>query len=463
MCVQSEKIAILGAGLVGSVLAMYLARRGYQVDVFERHSDLRQLGAVGHRSSISMTLCDRGLHVLDDIGVGDAIRELTVPVYGRRIHTLTDLGPFQPYGNKGEALYAISRNDMNQALLIHAEKYPNIHFHYNEKCIDVDLPSTTITFENTKTGSTTRYQPDRLFAADGAYSIVRRHMQRLDRFNYSQRYLDYGYRELTIPATASGEAIFDRNELHLWPRNSYLLLGFANRDNSITVSLFLPFIGPTSFASLRTTDDIRQFFEDSFPDALPYMPDLEKEYFAKVPNSMVTIQCSPWSYGDRITLIGDAAHAIVPYYGQGANAGFEDCMIFNRCLERHGDDWAAVFANFEALRKPNTDLIGQLAADHFVELNARVNDPRFLLRKQIERKVNRMYPNAYTPFYSMIAFSSRPYIEAMQVEQRQRVIIDRVMDLEHIEARWDSFEVEQIIHQLIRDAGTGMLVEEPVF
>jgi kynurenine 3-monooxygenase len=441
---------------------MYLARREYQVDVFERYSDLRRLDAPGHRASISMTLCQRGLQVLGDIGVEEAIRLLAVPVYGRRVHMTTGLGPFQPYGNRDEALYNISRNELNRALLLHAACFPNIRFHYDEKCIDVDLATTTISLQNMQTGVITRHHSDLLFAADGAYSVVRRYMQRLDRFNYSQRYLDYGYRELTIPVTAMGEPAFDRNELHLWPRGHYLLLGFANRDDSITVSLFLPFAGALSFASLQTPEDVRQLFAQSFPDTLAHMPWLEEEYFARSANSLVTIQCSPWVYRDRVALIGDAAHGIVPYYGQGANAGFEDCFILDCCLDRHGNNWQSVFADYEMLRKPNTDLIGDLAAQHFTELCDRVNDSRFLLRKQIERKVNQLYPNVYIPIYSMIAFSSRPYTQAMEIERRQSVVIDRLMALDQIEERWNSAEVEQIIHELIQEFLSDHCYEETV-
>ena len=443
-----ETILVIGAGLVGSVLSMFLAKRGYRVEVYERGPDLRRASLSSGRS-INLTLCDRGLRVLDILGVGTAVRDVSVPAYGRLIHDDRGELTFQPYGNSGEAIYSIARSDLNSTLLEYAESNFDITFHFNRKCVAIDLASATVEFEEPATVARTRIKADRIMGADGAYSVVRKQMQKSQRLNYFQEYWHQGYKELRVPAQLNHGWATEKNVLHIWPRGHYMLIGFPNTDGSFTCSLHIPFEGDLSFNSIKTQEDLLRFFCDAFPDVISHMPDLVKDYFANPPNSMVTIKCSPWSYQDKAVLVGDACHSIYPSYGQGANAGFEDCAFLYECLESHPSDWKAVFAEYQRLRKPNTDAIADLCVEHFVELRDLVGDPRFLLRKEVERKINQLYPEKYKDLYSMITFTCMPYIEALRIDREQRAIVDRIMSVEGIEQKIFSAEVDRLIEELM--------------
>ena len=443
-----NRITIIGGGLVGSVLAMFLARKGHRVEVYERQPDLREVETRGGRS-INLTLCDRGFKALDDIGVGPVVREISVPARGRLIHDTAGKLTYQPYGNNREAIYSIARGELNRALLDYAERNFDVAFHFNQKCLSVDLEFATTEFQHARTGRTTRQTADRIFGSDGAHSVVRLQMQKKNRFDFCQQYWQQGYKELHVPASNEGWTA-EKNALHIWPRGGYMLIGFPNTDGSFTCSLHIPFEGPLSFEAIRTQSDLFGLFESTFPDCVDLMPNLAEDFFTNQPNSMVTIKCSPWTYRDKVALIGDAAHAIYPSYGQGANAGFEDCLTLDACLDEHGEDWGRVLNEFERRRKPNTDAIADLCVEHFVELRDLVGDSRFLLRKEIERSINLRYPEEYKDLYSMITFTCMPYTEALRIDREQRAILDRIMSAEAVEEKVAGGKIFDLIDEAMR-------------
>jgi kynurenine 3-monooxygenase len=448
---KKENAIIVGGGLVGCLLAAYLSKRGYRVDVFDRNPDPRGAEAKPGRA-INLTICDRGFKALDAVHAGDIVRRISVPAYGRMIHSLNSELNYQPYGNNGEAIYSVLRTDLGTVLLEFAEQQPNVEFHFNEKCVSLELEPLKVEFEETGSGRCRSWEAARVFGADGAFSAVRTLMQRLSRFNYSQEYLDQGYKELTLPASSPVAWAGKKKVLHMWPRGRYVLLGFPNTDGSFTCSLHMPFEGTPSYSSIRTPADVRAFFRAEFPDVADEIPNLEEDYFVYPPNPMLTIRCAPWTFEGKVALIGDAAHVLFPYYGQGANAGFEDCELLMNCLEKHDDNWQAAFQEYEQIRKPNMDAIADMCAEHYVELRDLVGDSQFLLRKSVERKVNQMYPEKYVPLYSMIAFSSMPYCEALRRDQVQRRIIDQLIALDDLLTKMESGEIEEFIHRLMSDA-----------
>lgn len=451
-----ERIVIAGAGLVGSLLSVYLSRKGYFVDVFDRNPDPREAREENRAGkAFNLTLCDRGFTALDEVGVGDHIRNLSVPAYGRFVHNEHGELAFQPYGNNSEALYSILRSDMSQAMVEFAAQQPNVEFHFHEKCVGLGLSPLEVEFKNMRTGAQRREKAYLLFGADGAFSGVRSYLQRFHRLSYSQEFLDQGYKELTVPATATADWVAEKNVLHMWPRGRYMLLGFPNTDGSFTGSLHMPFEGPESFASMETESDVIDFFKEKFPDVVDQIPNLAEEFTRCPPSPMVMVKCSPWTLQGKVALIGDAAHVLYPYYGQGANSGFEDCSVLMECFEKYGDDWRTVFSEYERLRKPNMDAISAMVTEHYVEIRDLLGDPKFLLRKALERKINQMFPNRYTPLYSMIAFTCMPYVEALRVDREQRSMIDYLMNTPAIETNWDSREVENLITQLMMPVGVG--------
>lgn len=442
-------VIVVGAGLIGPVLSVFLRKEGHRVTVYERGPDGREAFRAAHRS-INLTLCERGFRALDSIGAGDIVRSISVPAYGRLIHSVDGDLAYQPYGNNEEAIYSVSRRDLNAALLNFAQQNFDIDFRFNEKCTGVDLATATLETTNSLSGNVTRHKASSIFACDGAYSAVRSQLQRVNRFNYSQQYWEQGYKELSVPATATGGWVSEKNVLHLWPRGHHMLIGFPNLDGSFTCSWHIPFEGELSFESIKTEADLLKHFEMSFPDALPHMPNLVSDFFANPPNSMVTIKCFPWSFQDKVVLMGDAAHAIYPSYGQGANAGFEDCAVIYDCMRQYNGDRRAVFAEYERRRKPHTDAIANLCIEHFIELRDLVGDRNFLLKKEIERKINKLYPEKYKDLYSMITFACLPYADALRIDREQRAIVDQIMNTEKIEERLNSAEVERLIDDLMR-------------
>ncbi len=439
----------MGAGLVGSLLALYLARRGYSVEVYERRPDMRRAGAAGGRS-INLALSDRGWRALEGVGIGDQIRAVAIPMYRRVMHALDGTLTPQAYGLTGtEAIWSVSRGGLNQTLLDLCDRTPGINLHFEQLCQHVELPTATLELRDLPTGRVYEVPAERLIGTDGAFSAIRTAMTRTDRFDYSQDYLDYGYKELTIAPGANGTWALEKEALHIWPRGQYMMIALPNLDGSFTCTLFFPYDGADSFATLTTPAAVEEFFGRVFPDAVPLMPELTDDFFHNPTGSLVTVRCFPWTYGATTVLLGDAAHAVVPFYGQGMNAGFEDCRVFNELLDAHGDAaWAEVIAEFARQRKPDADAIAQLALDNFVEMRDRVADPRFLLQKKIESRLTHDHPTWWLPLYSQVTFSPEtPYHQALANGRRQEEIMRRVMPLIETPEDYDKPEVQEAIRR----------------
>ncbi|MBO3699403.1 NAD(P)/FAD-dependent oxidoreductase [Roseivirga sp. E12] len=438
---KKEKISILGAGLVGSLLSIMLAKRGYQVTIFERRPDMRKAGAIGGRS-INLALSHRGLKALDRVGLKDKIQESCIPMPGRMIHDLQGNLDFQPYGKEGQYINSVSRGGLNWLLMDEAEAH-GVEIRFDHKCLDVDFDSATATFENGQSVSS-----DFLFGGDGAFSALRGAMQKTDRFNFSQEYISAGYKELTMPATKDGDFAIDPDALHIWPRGEYMLIALPNLDKSFTCTLFFPFEGEISFDALKTEADVEAFFNDKFKDAVPLLPNLKKEFFENPTSSLITVRCSPWVKGNT-ALIGDAAHAIVPFYGQGMNSGFEDCYVFDQLLEKHGDINDALLKEYQDLRIPDGNAIADLALYNFIEMRDKVADEKFVLQKKIEKKLNALYPDKWVPLYSMVTFSDYRYSEAIARGDKQQAIMDEALSRPGIEDNSESLDFEAIVNQLL--------------
>ena len=438
-----KKATVVGAGLVGSLWTALLAKRGYRVDVYERRTDSRKAGYAGGRS-INLALSNRGWKALERAGLAEAIAREAIPMSHRVMHAVDGSLVRQPYGKDGQAIYSVSRGGLNEQLMTLAEQSGNVHLHFDRRCLDVDLKTGAAAFESGD-GSLERVEPGLLFATDGAYSAIRSAMIKTDRYQYQQQYIDHGYKELHIPAGPNGAYQMEKNALHIWPRGGYMLIALPNPDGSFTLTLFFAWEGPESFASLPTTDDAEAFFARIFPDALSLMPDFRAQWDTNPASSLVIMRCDPWQFNGTVALIGDAAHAIVPFYGQGMNAGFEDCTVLDDLLDAHGEDWPNVLPQYSRIQKPNGDAIAELALLNFIEMRDLVGQPEFLLQKKIEAWFSNKHPDRWTPLYTQVTFSHTPYAEALANGRRQEAIMREVMALPGLEERWDSADVEALL------------------
>jgi kynurenine 3-monooxygenase len=431
-----EKIALIGAGLNGPLLAILLAQRGFSVEMYERRPDMRRVRVNAGRS-INLALSARGIHALRQAKLWPAMRSIVIPMKGRMMHSLSGELTFQPYGkNETEVINSISRADLNIALINAAEEQgATIHFHH--RCTGYDLNTGAIKIRDEDIGEENSRPTGVVIGCDGSASSIRAEMLTLDRFGLSQEYLDYGYKELTIPAGLQAEHRLEPDALHIWPRGDHMLIALPNIDGTFACILFLPFEGADSFSDVTTPADILECFQARFPDALQLMPQLAENYFANPTGTMVTVKCSPWHVNGKALLLGDSAHAIVPFFGQGINCGFEDCTVLVDLLDRHGPDWARVFADFEKERKVNTDAIADMAIENFTEMRDRVADRHFLFRKKVELALEAKYPQLFVPKYAMVTFHRIPYSVALTRGAIQdRILtelcasIDRLEDLD---------------------------------
>ena len=443
---MKKSVTIVGAGLVGSLLSIYLSKRGYKVNVFERRADMR-LETMSAGRSINLALSDRGWRGLEGVGIADDIKKISIPMYGRFIHHKDGTNAYQPYGKDNQAIYSVSRADINMKLMDLAEQQENVNIQFNKKCTLINRKDLAITFEDNLTKETSNTSADLLFGADGAFASSRLSIQlQSDRFEYNQHYIDCGYKELIIPAGKNGEFLLDKNALHIWPRGSFMMIALPNPDGNFTCTLFLPFEGEKSFSNLKTDKQVEDFFKSEFSDAFTLMPTLISDFKTNATASLVTVKCSPWVFDNKIGLIGDAAHAIVPFYGQGMNCGFEDCVVLNELIEKHNDDWDIIFPEYEQLRKPDGDAIADLAIANFVEMRDKTADPKFILQKKIEAKFSQHYPDKWIPLYSMVTYSPHiRYSTALKEGQKQQKIMDEIMAFNNIESIWESDEIESEI------------------
>lgn len=455
---QGKTVTIVGAGLAGSLLASSLAKMGFRVNVYERRGDPRRAGYSGGKS-INLALSVRGLWGLEGVGLDKEMLKHALPMRGRMVHpTDTSAGlAFQPYSkNPEDAINSISRGGLNVALLDEAEKHDGVELFFNQRCLDVDLDHCRAVFQDEsggtdgQSGAIGTVESDLIIGTDGAFSAVRAKMMKTDRFEYSQTYLTHGYKELHIPPVPDGGGKFggfalDPTALHIWPRGSAMMIALPNVDKSFTCTLFWPFTGEHSFDRLRTAQDIESHFKKWYPDAVPVMPTLVEDYQKNPSNSLVTVRCWPWvqhcrplvaqgaspgerGYGGRaVALMGDAAHAIVPFFGQGMNAAFEDVRVLCECLQRHAgrnERWLCdAMEEYQTLRKPNADAIARMAVDNFEEMRDKVGSKTFRARKKAEHVLHELFPGTLVPKYNLVSFSTVPYAEAL----RRGARIDRVL------------------------------------
>jgi kynurenine 3-monooxygenase len=442
---MKKDITIIGAGLVGSLLSIYLSRRGHKVTVYERRADMRQEEMSAGRS-INLALSDRGLLALERVGLAEEIRKIAIPMHGRYIHNQDGSTAFQPYGKQGQFINSVSRATLNMVLMDTAEKL-GVTIHFNERCKTIDWANERLEFERLKGKELPSSKTDIIFGADGAFSAARmQHQLQHDKFDYQQHYIDCGYKELTIPPAANGEFAMEVNALHIWPRKDYMLIALPNLDKSFTCTLFFPFEGEASFSKLDSKEKVQTFFEKNFPDAAKLMPGYADDFFNNPTASLVTVKCFPWVREGKFALIGDAAHAIVPFFGQGMNCGFEDCRVLDELIEKNGDNWEKILSDYQTLRKPDADAIADMAVNNFIEMRERTADPKFLLQKKIEAKLHEKYPDKWIPAYSQVTFSPQiRYSDALKRGQKQETIMQEVMNMPGIEEKWESEEVERAI------------------
>ena len=430
---KKDNILIIGAGLCGSLLALRLAQRGYTVNVYESRPDLRTTDISAGRS-INLALSDRGLKAMRLAGVEDKVKPLCIPMFGRLIHDIEgNTFPSNYSGRDNEYINSISRGELNGLLLTEADSYDNLTIHFNKKCNGIDIENNTARLYDYETKIETEVKGDVLFGTDGAGSSLRKsyYLERKFLFSYSQNYLTHGYKELEIPASAEKKHQISKDYLHIWPRGDYMLIALPNLDGSFTVTLFLSYEeGKYNFNNLTTEDTIKEFFATQFPDALALIPNIADEFFNNPTGALGTVKCSPWYYQNKNVLLGDSAHAIVPFYGQGMNASFEDVTVFDSIIEQYEGDWETIFKVYEKTRKADTDAIADLAIDNYYEMRDHVANPIFKEKRAIEMALEKEFPNDYFSKYSMVTFKEDiPYHTAMTKGRAQdKAILNLLAD-----------------------------------
>ncbi len=430
---KKDNILIIGAGLCGSLLALRLAQRGYTVNVYESRPDLRTTDISAGRS-INLALSDRGLKAMRLAGIEDKVKPLCIPMYGRLMHDVEgNTFPSNYSGREGEFINSISRGELNGLLLTEADKYDNLTIHFNKECKSIDIENNTGNLYDHDSKSKLKVTGDVLFGTDGAGSSLRKayYLERKFLFSFSQNYLTHGYKELEIPASAEGKHLISKDYLHIWPRGDYMLIALPNLDGSFTVTLFLSYEeGKYNFKNLTSEESIKDFFSTQFPDALALIPNIAEEFFNNPTGALGTVKCSPWHYKNKNVLLGDAAHAIVPFYGQGMNASFEDVTVFDAIMDKHEGDWETIFKVYEKTRKADTDAIADLAIDNYYEMRDHVANPIFKEKRTIEMALEKEFPNDYFSKYSMVTFKEDiPYYTAMTKGRAQdKAILNLIAD-----------------------------------
>jgi len=451
---SQKSITLIGAGLNGPLLALGLVKRGFKVQILERRPDLRRTHMSAGRS-INLALSTRGIHALTQAGLWNTMQNITIPMKGRMMHSMASELTFQPYGkDESEVINSISRAELNISLMNAAEER-GVKISFQQRCTATNFKTGTIEVRDERTGVVRRLEAGIVIGCDGSASAIRHEMLKLSRFNFLQEYLDYGYKELTIRAGPDGKHLLETNALHIWPRGNYMLIGLPNVDGTFACILFLPFEGADSFERLSTPSDVEHFFQTRFPDVVALMPNLSENFFANPTGAMVTIKCSPWHVHDRALLLGDAAHAIVPFFGQGINCGFEDCTVLLDLLDRRDADWERVFREFEQSRKANTDAIADLAVENFVEMRDRVADPRFLFRKKVELALEAKYPQLFVPKYAMVTFHRIPYATALRRGKVQDEMLTELCDGVEGMEDLDWNKADRLVHSVLTPLELG--------
>src|SRR6266487_3843650 len=434
---MKQRFTLIGSGLAGGLLGAYLGRRGYDVDLYERRADPREGNIVGGRS-INLAVSTRGIHALEQLGIADEALRHAIPMRGRMIHDKSGDLHFAQYDvDPNKHIISIRRAALNTTVIEAAQRYPNVRVHFNHRCTDVDLtdataylvacgveaagPAGNLQLQQLQTNPA---RGDAIIGVDGAFSAVRQSMQKkLKQFEYDESYLAHGYKELTIPPVPDGSWQMEKEALHIWPRKSFMMIALPNPDGSFTCTLFWEFEGPRSFKTTKTDEDVRRFFDEEFPDAVPLMPMLLDDFRQNPTGSLVTIRCAPWSYKDKVALVGDAAHAVVPFYGQGMNAAFEDCVVLDECLAEFPDNRERAFREYFSRRKANTDALADLAIDNFIEMRDKTTSRAFRAKKKLGHLLEAALPGIYLPLYTMVTFTRMPYAKAAKRAQTQDALV----------------------------------------
>ena len=416
------KFILIGSGLAGGLLAAYLGRRGHEVDLYERRADPSEGNIVGGRS-INLAISTRGIHALEQIGIAEEALRHAIPMRGRMIHDRSGALHFTPYDvDPQKCINSIGRAALNTTVIQAAQRYPNVRVYFDYRCTGVDLDTPVAHLETAN--RTVTATADAVVGVDGAFSAVRKSMQRkIANFQYDESYLAHGYKELMIPPAPNGSWRMEKNALHIWPRQSFMMIALPNPDGSFTCTLFWEFEGPRSFATTKTDDDVRRFFEEEFPDAVSLMPTLLDDFRDNPTGSLVTIRCAPWFYRDRVCLVGDAAHAVVPFYGQGMNAAFEDCVVLDECLQNSPQDRERAFAEYFHRRKENADALADLAIGNFIEMRDKTASRAFRAKKKLDHLLEGLLPGVYLPLYTMVTFTRMPYATAAKRARFQNGIV----------------------------------------
>ena len=445
---------IVGGGPVGSLLAISLARHGYRVGLYEGRPDSRRT-SIYQGKSINIALSDRGWTSLERIGISAEAKNQAIPMYHRAVHGVDGSLSELPYGKEGDAIWSVSRGGINEQLLDIADDEPNIATHFEHWLTDIDFETAATRF-SVAGGGTAEVKSDFAFGADGANSKVRHIAHRFPRFSYSQTYMPQCYIELNIPAGADGSHQLEKNALHIWPRKDFMLIALPNPDGTFTCTLFLNYSGEPSFESLTERAQVQEFFETHFADAVEYLEDPVETFMDKTAAPLFLVQVFPWTFHRKVGLIGDAAHAIVPFYGQGMNSGFEDCAELDSLITRCSHDWDQIFPAYEKARKPNGDAIAELSKRNFVEMSDLSGSREFQLRKKIEAKFSERFPELWTPLYSMVTFSPEvPYSEALRIGDAQNLVMERIMSIPGIENDWDEQYVMDQLFDLTSETFGG--------
>jgi kynurenine 3-monooxygenase len=419
-------VTLVGGGLSGALLALMVARRGLKVTVYERRTDART-DQIEEGRSINLALSARGIHALSLVGLDGEVLARAIPMRGRFIHPVSGNCSLIPYGRKpDEVIHSVGRRGLNAQLLDALAREPNAAVDFQHRCTGYNLRTRTLTIRDEAAGHEFGVEAPVVIGTDGAASAVRLALMQATRMNYSQEYLEHGYKELTIPPAADGSFRLEPNALHVWPRGGFMMIALPNLDRSFTCTLFLPQHGSPGFDQLASPRDVAAFFGTTFPDAVPLLTDLTDEFFRNPTGGLVTVRCAPWHHDGRVLLLGDAAHAIVPFFGQGMNCAFEDCEVLLGLFDQFGGNWAEVFPRFFTERKPDTDAIAQLALDNFVEMRDTSADPHFALKRQLEHALEERYPRQFLSKYAMVSFHRVPYREALERGKMQDRILMEV-------------------------------------
>lgn len=422
---MTQKITLVGGGLSGSLMAVYLARRGYEVHVFERRGDMRDGNYEGGRS-INLALSNRGIKALAKVGLDKEVLDMAIPMTGRMMHDRSGNLSYQPYGKESQAINSVSRGGLNIRLLQLADEYANIHLYFDAKCTYADLEAG-ITRYTMKDGSEVEDKADIVIGTDGAYSAVREAFMKSSRFSYSQTYENHGYKELEITPDENGDFRLNKNCLHIWPRKSFMMIALPNPGGNFTCTLFMPYEGNPGFDDLLHKAQVEKLFQDEFSDAIPLMPGLTEDFFSNPIGHLATIRCYPWVKG-RTALLGDSAHAVVPFYGQGMNCSFEDCLVLDEFIELYHGDWDQILDAYQKSRKPDADAIASLAVSNFVEMRDLVGSPAFLHKKHVEHELTELYPDKFQSQYELVTFSTKPYSYAFQQGEKNDRLLAHIIE-----------------------------------